>query len=78
MIIQLKNGKKGTQKSNQSRAEKAQKELEEAFYSVNMEGNEAVEINAVADYLDLSKRSVYRRVENSDKFIAEDGMIRKK
>lgn len=70
--------KKGTQKSNQSRAEKAQKELEEAFYSVNMEGNEAVEINAVADYLDLSKRSVYRRVENSDKFIAEDGMIRKK
>ncbi len=69
--------KKGTQKSNQNRAEKAQQELEEAFNILSMDGG-PVEVNQVADYLDVKRTAIYNRVKKVDRFVIEDGMIRKK
>ncbi|MCI1920464.1 MAG: AAA family ATPase [Liquorilactobacillus nagelii] len=68
--------RKGTQKANQSRSEKTQQELEEAF-NVLSEDGEAVDVNKIADYLEASKRTVYNRVKKSKKFNADGGMIEK-
>lgn len=71
------NWKKGTKKANQSRSEKTQQELEEAFNILSEDGS-AVDINVVADYLKIARKTVYGRVGKSDKFLVEDGAIRKK
>lgn len=68
---------KGIKKSNQSKSEKTQQELEEAFNILSEDGG-AVDINAVADYLEIARKTVYGRVGKSDKFLVEDGTIRKK
>lgn len=53
---------KGTQKSNKNRAEKAQQELEEAFNILSMDGG-PIEVNQVADYLDVKRTAIYNRVK---------------
>lgn len=68
--------KKGTQKANHSRSEKVQQELEEAFNVLSMDGG-AIEVNKIADYLEVSKRAVYNRIKKSKKFSADGGMIEK-
>jgi RecA-family ATPase len=68
--------KKGTQKANQSKSEKSQQELEEAFNILSMDGG-AIEVNKIADYLEVSKRAVYNRIKKSKKFSADGGMIEK-
>lgn len=68
--------KKGTQKANQSKSEKSQQELEEAFNILSMDGG-AIEVNKIADYLEVSKRAVYNRIKKSKNFSADGGMIEK-
>ncbi|MFT8669483.1 MAG: AAA family ATPase [Liquorilactobacillus hordei] len=68
--------RKGTQKANQSRSEKTQQELEEAF-NVLSENGESVDVNKIADYLQVSKQAVYNRVKKSEIFSADGGMIEK-
>lgn len=70
------NWKKGVQKSNESRSEKAAKELEEAF-NILSEGGNPIEVNQVADYLELSKSALYKRIKKHDKFTAVDGIMSK-
>ena len=68
--------KKGVQKSNQNRSEKTQQELEEAFNVLSVDGG-PVEINALADYLEISKRAVYNRIKRSGKFQSDSGVLYK-
>lgn len=63
-------------KSNQNRSEKAQQELEEAFNILSMDGG-PIEVNQVADYLDVKRTAIYNRVKKVESFVIEDGMIRK-
>ncbi|MGX6962448.1 AAA family ATPase [Vagococcus xieshaowenii] len=70
------NWKKGTQKANESRSEKSKKELEEAFNILSVDGG-SVEAGAIADYLNLSKSAVYKRVKKHEIFEAADGMVSK-
>lgn len=68
--------KKGTKKSNESRSEKSKQELETAFSALSMDGN-SVDINELAEYLDIDKRSVHRKVKKHDSFKVIDGMVEK-
>lgn len=68
---------KKTKKVNQSRGEKSQQELEEAF-NILSENNEPVEAVALADYLDISRSAVYKRVKKHSKFIIADAQVTKK
>ena len=68
--------KKGTKKANESRSEKSKKELEEAFNILSEDG-EPVEINQIADYLDVSKNAVYMRIKKHELFTANDGTMEK-
>lgn len=70
------NWKKGTAKSNESRSEKAKKELEEAFNILSANGD-PIEVGQIADYLDIARNTVYNRVKKHDMFKAEDGFILK-
>ncbi|MGG5346895.1 AAA family ATPase [Enterococcus sp. AZ020] len=68
--------KKGTSKSNESRSEKAKKELEEAF-NILSENGDSVEVGQLSDYLDIARSTVYTRVKKHESFKAEDGFIYK-
>ena len=56
------NWKKGTAKSNESRAEKSKRQLEEAFNILSEDGS-PIEVNQIADYLDLSRQATYSRIK---------------
>lgn len=71
------NWKKGVQKSNETRSEKATKELEEAFNILSEDGG-PIEVNQVADYLELSKKSIYGRVKKHKNFEVNGGYINRK
>lgn len=68
--------KKGVQKSNQNRSEKTQQELEEAFNVLSVDGG-PVEISALADYLEISKRAVYNRIKKHNMFKAQASYLYK-
>ncbi|EGS1179558.1 TPA: AAA family ATPase [Enterococcus faecalis] len=68
--------KKGTKKANESRSEKSKKELEEAF-NILSENGEPVEINQIADYLDIAKKTTYTRVKKHEMFETVEGMVKK-
>ncbi|MGY3766822.1 AAA family ATPase [Vagococcus vulneris] len=74
---QSKTWQKNTKKANQSRSVKTQQELEEAF-NVLSENGEPVEAVSLADYLDISRTAVYKRVKKHEKFDAVDGIVTKK
>ena len=69
--------KQSVKKSNERKAQKSQFELEEAFNILSEDGG-PIEITAVADYLEIQKPNVYRRIKKSEKFEASDGMMFKK
>ncbi|WP_086348763.1 AAA family ATPase [Candidatus Enterococcus clewellii] len=68
--------KKGTQKSNESRADKSKRELEEAFNILSEDGS-PVDVEQLADYLEIARTTVYTRVKKHEKFKAEDGFVSK-
>lgn len=68
--------KQGVQRSNESRSEKAAKELEEAF-NVLSEDGKTLDIGQLADYLELSKSATYKRVKKHEHFSASDGIVTK-
>lgn len=68
--------RKGTKKANESKSEKAQKELEEAFNILSEDGG-PIEVNQVADYLNIARNTVYNRVKKHNKFSIDDGMVAK-
>jgi RecA-family ATPase len=68
--------KKGTKKVNDSRSEKTKNELEEAF-NILSEDKNSVDAVAVADYLNISRSAVYKRVKKHEKFEVADGLITK-
>ncbi|WP_424685123.1 AAA family ATPase [Enterococcus sp.] len=70
------NWKKGTSKSNVSRSEKTLKELEEAFNILSENGG-PVEAVAIADYLDISRSAVYKRVKKHETLVIDGGTIMK-
>ncbi len=70
------NWKKGVQKSNESRAEKSKRELEEAFNILSTDG-EPIEVNQIADYLEIARNTVYMRVKKHDRFQIDNGMMTK-
>lgn len=70
------NWRKGTAKSNESRSEKTLKELEEAF-NILSENGEPVEAVAIADYLDISRSAVYKRVKKHKALVVDGGTIMK-
>lgn len=74
---QSKIWQKNTKKANNSRSVKTQQELEEAF-NILSEGGEPVEAVVLADYLDISRSAVYKRVKKHDSFDAVDGIVTKK
>ncbi len=57
------NWKKGTKKANQSRSEKSKQELETAFSALSM-NDESVKVEDIAEYLDISRQSIYNKVKN--------------
>lgn len=69
--------KKGVQKSNESRSEKVSKELEEAF-NILAAGETSIDVGQVADYLDISKSALYKRIKKHEKFEVVDGIMTKK
>lgn len=73
---QSQNWKKGTKKSNDSRSEKSKKELEEAFNILSIDGD-VIDVNQVADYLNVARNTVYNRVKKHEKFSITDGMVSK-
>lgn len=68
--------KKGTQKANESRSEKTKKELEEAFNMLSEDGS-PVEVNQIADYLEVARNTVYSRVKKHELFSVEGGYLSK-
>lgn len=68
--------KKNTQKSNLSRSEKAQKEVEEAFNILSEDGS-PLEIGEVAEYLSLKRNTVYMRVKKMNNFKIVGGYLEK-
>ncbi|MDT2641194.1 AAA family ATPase [Enterococcus dongliensis] len=70
------NWKKGVQKSNESRSEKAAKELEEAFNILSVDGG-PIEVNQVADYLEIARNTVYTRTKKHNGFKIEGGFMTK-
>lgn len=68
--------KKGTQQANESRSEKTLRELEESFNILSTDGA-PVEVGQLADYLEISKKSIYSRVKKHEKFEVEGGYINK-
>lgn len=68
--------KNGTQKSNENKADKSKREFEEAF-NILSEGGNPVEVSAIANYLDVTKKTVYSRVKKHDKFESDNGTITK-
>lgn len=68
--------KKGTKKSNESRSEKSKQELETAFSALSMEG-ESVDVNELAEYLDIARNTVYSRVKKHEGYQIIDGMVEK-
>lgn len=75
-IVQ-QNWKKKTKAANQNKSEKVQKELEEAFNVLSMDGG-PVKVNEVALNLGIKRNTVYTRVSKTDKFHIEDGLLIKK
>lgn len=68
--------KKNTQKSNLSRSEKAQKEVEEAFNILSEDGS-PLEVGEVAEYLSLKRNTVYMRVKKMNNFKIVGGYLEK-
>ena len=68
--------KKGTKKANESRSEKSKHELETAFSALSTDGS-PVSVEEIAEYLDIDKRSVHRKVKKHDRFKVVDGMVEK-
>lgn len=68
--------KSGLDKLNESRQLESQKKIEEA-YSFCIENDESPTVHAIATYLDISKRSVYRRVKKRNDFVVVDGILEK-
>lgn len=69
--------KKTTKKSNETRAEKSKRELEEAFNFLSEDGL-PISINDLASYFEIEKQSAYRKVKKHKEFVAVDGMVSKK
>lgn len=74
---QTQKWQKNTKKSNESRAEKSKRELEESFNMLT-ENNEPVDVNELALYFGIAKESVYRKVKKHDSFEIVDGFVSKK
>lgn len=72
-----KSWEKGTRKANQSRSEKSKQELETAFSALSLNG-EPIDIEEIAEYLSIEKKSVYPKVKKHKGFEIIDGMISKK
>ena len=70
------NWKKGVQKSNESRSDKTKRELEEAFNILNEEGG-PIDAGQIADYLEISKSALYKRIKKHEKFEVVDGLVSK-
>ncbi|MDT2735482.1 AAA family ATPase, partial [Enterococcus thailandicus] len=68
--------KKGTKKANESRSEKSKQELETAFSALSMDG-EPVETSEIAEYLSVSKQTVYNKVKKHENFKIIDGLLKK-
>ncbi|MDG3374506.1 HTH domain-containing protein, partial [Vibrio parahaemolyticus] len=68
--------KKGTKKANESRSEKSKQELETAFSALSMDG-EPVETSEIAEYLSVSKQTVYNKVKKHENFKIIDGLLQK-
>lgn len=70
------NWRKGTKKSNESRAEKSKRELEEAFNVLSEDGG-PVDVNQIADYLEIARNTVYTRTKKHNGFKIEGGYMSK-
>lgn len=70
------NWKKGVQKSNETRSEKAAKELEEAFNILSIDGS-PIEAGQIADYLEISKSALYKRIKKHELFQVDVGTVTK-
>lgn len=68
--------KKGTKKANQSRSEKSKQELETAFSALSMNG-ESVSVEDIAEYLDISRQSIYNKVKKHKFFNINEGYVEK-
>lgn len=66
--------KKGTAKANESKSEKAKKELEEAFNILSEDGG-PIEVSQVADYLEIARNTVYTRTKKHNGFKIEGGFM---
>ena len=70
------NWKKGTKKANQSRSEKSKQELETAFSALSIKG-ESVSVEDIAEYLDISRQSIYNKVKKHETFKISEGYVEK-
>lgn len=68
--------KKGTKKANESRSEKSKQELETAFSALSIDGG-PIEVNEIAEYLDIARNTVYSRVKKHEGYQIIDGMVEK-
>ena len=68
------------QEANQTRSEKAQKELEEAYQQLVDFHNDGapISIDELAATLNITRQAVYKRVDKSEKFKRSDGQVTKK
>lgn len=67
---------KGTKKANESRSEKSKQELETAFSALSIDGG-PIEVNEIAEYLDIARNTVYSRVKKHEGYQIIDGMVEK-
>ena len=70
------NWKKGVSKSNQSRSEKSKQELETAFSALSIDGG-PVEVHELAEYLDMSRQSIYNKVKKHGGYKIIEGYVEK-
>lgn len=72
--------KKSMQEANQTRSEKAQKELEEAYQQLVDFHNDGapISIDELAATLNITRQAVYKRVDKSEKFKRSDGQVTNK
>lgn len=68
--------KKGTKKSNENKADKSKREFEEAFNILSEDGK-PVNVNQIADYLDIARNTVYSRIKKHEKFECDNGEVLK-
>lgn len=64
-------------KSKSARENEAKRQLELAFDSCNTEGSGEIPIGDIAEYLDLTEKTVRRKVSLHDSFEVENGIVRR-